>query len=235
MYLHQQSRNLHTELCQEGRRGRRVPAATVGFATRRPHRHPRCGRRTQFTSMRFRLRLFLVLFLSLIYVSVCGQQKRSITQLPTNQGADAESARLRKQQLHMLHEDLLSRTLDSIKKMDEVALRISARNQMLQYLWESKVLSDKYLSLKRTLALDTIPALNTHHLEIPKFMPYYRLAQGEDVKQLNFWLDELRKQKPADFDPLLREVIVIAERGPQLSFETLLWLNPIYSHSKIPI
>lgn len=168
-------------------------------------------------------------------------------------------------------------------------MRISARNQMLQYLWESKVLSDKHLSLKRSLALDTIADLNSHHLEIPKFMLGYLvsdlaaliekhqpdiseklqaaretaksgklpgdirslfelkngdalaaaqirqlLAQGEDVKELNFWLDELRKQKSKDFEPLLREVIAIAERGPQLSFETLLWLNPIYFRPEVP-
>jgi len=234
------------------------------------------------------LRPVLILFLCLFCASVCAQQKRSTTERLANQGIDAESARLRKQQLHILHEDLLSRTFESIKKMDEVALRISARNQMLQYLWESKVLSDKYLTLKRTLALDTINDLNTHHLDIPKFMLEYLvadlaalieknqpdlseklqaaretaktakqpgdirslfdlkngdvlaaarirqlLAEGEDIKELNFWLDELRKQKSADFEPLLREVIVIAERGPQLSFETLLWLNPIYFRAEV--
>lgn len=238
--------------------------------------------------MRFRLRLFLVLLLSLICVPVCAQHKK-ITERPTNQTTEAEPVRFRKQQLHILHDTLLSRTVDSIKKMDEVALRISARNQILQYLWESKVLSDKHLSLKRGLALDTIADLNTHHLEIPNFMLEYlvsdlaaliekhqpdlieklvaarentktgkqaaeisslfelkngdalaatrirqRLAQGDDVKELNFWLDELREQKSKDFEPLLREVIAIAERGPQLSFETLLWLNPIYLHPEVP-
>ena len=166
---------------------------------------------------------------------------------------------------------------------------MSARNQMLQYLWESKVLSDKHLSLKRSLALDAIADLESHHLEIPKFMLEYLtsdlsaliekhhpdlieklqaakekaktgkqpgdirslfelkngdalaaarirqlLGQGDDVKELNFWLDELRKQKSRDFEPLLGEVIAVAERGPQLSFETLLWLNPIYFHPEVP-
>jgi hypothetical protein len=159
---------------------------------------------------------------------------------------------------------------------------------MLEYFWEREALSDKHLSLKRSLALDTIADLNSHHLEIPNFMLEYMvsdlaaliekhqpdlieklqaakenakigkqlgdirslfelkngdalaaarirqlLAQGDDVKELNFWLDELRRQKSKDFEPLLREVIAIAERGPQLSFETLLWLNPIYFHSEV--
>jgi hypothetical protein len=220
---------------------------------------------------------------------VCAQQQRGLTERPINQAADTEAVHFRKQQLRTLHDTLLSRTLDSIKKMDEVALRISVRNQMLEYLWESKAPSDKHLSLKRSLALDTIADLNNHHLEIPKFMLEYLvsdlaaliekhqpdlieklqaakenanfgkqlsdirslfdlkngdvlaaarirqlLAQGDDVKELNFWLDELRRQKSRDFEPLLREVIAIAERGPQLSFETLLWLNPIYFHTAVP-
>lgn len=231
--------------------------------------------------MRVKSRLFFVLILSLICAPVCAQ-KRGLTERPANKAADAESTRLR-EQLRILHDNLLSRTLDSIKKMDEVALRISARNQTLQYLWESKILSDKHLSLKRSLTLDTIADLNDHHVEIPKSMLDYLvsdlagiiekyqpdligkleiaretaksgnqatdihslfelkngdvlaaarirqlLAQGDDVKELNFWLDELRKQKSRDFEPLAREVIAIAERGPQLSFETLQWLNPIY-------
>lgn len=237
--------------------------------------------------MKVRSRLFLVLSLPLICAPVCAQ-KRGLIERPPNQAAAAEAAHLREQQLRILHDNLLSRTLDSIKKMDEVALRISARNQMLQYLWDSKVLSDRHLSLKRSLALDSIADLNNHYLEIPKLMLQYMvsdlaaliekhqpdlieklqaaretaksgkqpgdirslfelkngdalaaartrqlLAQGDDVKELNFWLDELRKQKSRDFEPLAREVIAIAERGPQLSFETLLPLNQIYFQPEI--
>lgn len=237
--------------------------------------------------MRFRLRLFLLLFLPLICAPVCAQKGR-LTERPANQAAEAESARLREQQLQILHDNLLSRTLDSIKKMDEAGLRLSARNQMLHYLWESNVLSNKHLNLKRDLALDTIADLNNHHVEIPKLMLDYLvsdlaaiieqhhpdlieklqvardktksgnqavdirslfelkngdvlaaarirqlLAQGDDVKELNFWLDELRKQKSRDFEPLAREVIAIAERNQQLSFETLLWLKEIYFHPEV--
>jgi hypothetical protein len=237
--------------------------------------------------MKVRSRLFLVLFLSLTSAPVCAQI-RGLTERPANQAADAQEAHLREQQLRILHDTLFSRTLDSIKKMDEVALRVSARNQMLQYLWDSKVLSAKHLGLKRSLALDNIADINNHHLEIPKFMLAYMLsdlaaliekhqpdlieklqaaretakngkqpgdirrlfelkngdalaaarirqflAQGDDVKELNFWLEELKKQKSRDFEPLAREVIAIAERGSQLSFETLLWLNPIYFQPEV--
>lgn len=172
--------------------------------------------------------------------------------------------------------------------MDEAALRLSARNQMLHYLWESNMLSGKHVNLKKDLALETIADLSSHHVEIPQSILDYLvsdlaaviekhqpdlseklqaaretaksrkagdirsllelkngdvlaaarirqlLAQGEDLKELNFWLDELRNQKSRDFEPLAREVIAIAERGPQLSFETLSWLNPIYFHPAVP-
>ena len=240
--------------------------------------------------MRRNLQRFIVFYLLVIYVSApVGAQKKNVPDRPARKSDDAESRSLRQQQLHILHENLLSRTLDAIKKMDEVALRLSARNQILAYLWESKILSDKHLSLKRNLALDAISDLNNHHVEIPQFMLDYLsadlaaliekhhpdlteklqmakeaaksdnqavnirslfelkngdqlaaarirqlLAQGDDVKELHFWLADLGKQKSREFEPLLREVIVIAERGPQISFETLLWLNPVYFHSEIP-
>lgn len=173
--------------------------------------------------------------------------------------------------------------------MDEVALRLSVRNQLLAYLCDSRTLASKHASLKRNLALDAIADLNDHHLEAPRFMLDYLLAdlaallekhdpelseklkavkesarsgresqsirslfelkngdvlaaakirqllaQGGDVNGLNFWLDDLRERKSAEFQPLLREVIAISERGPQISFETLFWLTPIGFHPDVP-
>lgn len=238
--------------------------------------------------MKLKLQRFIVFVLSVIYVSApVGAQKKIVPERPAPKSTNAESRSLRKQQLLIVHENLLSRTLDGIKKMDEVALRLSARNQLLAYLWESKTFSDN-LSVKRNLALDAISDLSNHHVEIPQFMLDYLsadiaalmekhqpdlteklqaaneaaksgkqavnirslfelkngdllaaarirqlLAQGEDVKELHFWLEDLRKQKSREFEPLLREVIAIAERGPQISFETLLWLNPIYFQPEV--
>ena len=173
--------------------------------------------------------------------------------------------------------------------MDEAPLRLSVRNQLLTYLWETKELSDQHASLKRKLALDSIADLTNHHRDIPQFMLEYLsadlaalvdkyqpdlaeklkaaketantgtratsirsllelkngdalaaarirqlLAQGEDVKELNFWLEDLRRQRSREFEPLLRDVIAIAERGPQISFETLMWLNPICFQTDVP-
>src|SRR5688572_5724371 len=238
--------------------------------------------------MKLKLQRFIVLFLSVIYVGVpVGAQKKTAREASVKV-ADAEARSLRKQQLLILHENLLSRTVDSIKKMDEVALRLSVRNQLLAYLWESRALSSKHVSLKRNLALEAITDLNDHHLEMPRFMRDFLvadlaaliekhdpdlteklravkeaakigreslnirslfelkngdvlaaakirqlLAQGSDVSGLNFWLDDLREQKSAEFEPLLREVIAIAARGPQISFETLFWLTPICFHPDV--
>jgi len=233
---------------------------------------------------------FISLFVLAIYFCApIGAQKKNPGKRSATEAAAAEARRLRTQQLLILHEDLLSRTLDSFKRMDEVALRLSVRTQLLAYLWESKTLSGKHVSLKRKLALDAIADLNDHHLEMPRFMRDYLLAdlaaqiekhqpdlteklnavkeagkigreslnisslfelkngdvlaaakirqllaQGDDLRGLNFWLDDLREQKSGEFEPLLREVIAIAERGPQISFETLFWLMPVCFHSDVP-
>jgi hypothetical protein len=85
--------------------------------------------------MNLRLRRFIVILLSLIYVSVTVfAQEKPVPERPASKSANAELRTLRKQQLRILHDNLLSRALDTIKKMDEVALRLSARNQVLAYL-----------------------------------------------------------------------------------------------------
>jgi hypothetical protein len=216
-------------------------------------------------------------------------QEKPVPERPASKSANAELRTLRKRQLRILHDNLLSRALDTIKKMDEVALRLSARNQLLAYLCEGKTVSDKHLSLKTNLALDAISDVGNNHREIPQFMLDYLsadlaalvekyqpdlteklqaaketaksskqalnirslfdlkhgdllaaarirqlLAQGEDIKELHFWLEDLRKQKSKEFEPLLREIIAFAERGPYISFETLFWVSPIYFHSEVP-
>lgn len=240
--------------------------------------------------MTLKMQRYIGLFVLAIYLCApIGAQKKNLRKQPATESVAAEARSLRTQQLLILHENLLSRTLDSIKKMDEVALRLSVRIQLLDYLWEGRTLSGKHVSLKRNLALDAIADLNDHHLEMPRFMRDYLLAnltaliekhqpdlterlkavkeaaqigreshnisrllelkngdvlaaakirqllaQGVDVSSLHFWLDDLRELKSREFEPLLREVISIAERGPQISFETLFWLTRVCFHSDVP-
>ena len=240
--------------------------------------------------MKLRMQRFIGLFVLAIYCCApIGAQKKNVRKQPATEAAAAEARSLRTQQLLILHEDILSRTLDSIKKMDEGGMRLSVRIQLLAYLSESKTLSGKHVSLKRKLALDAIADLSDHHREMPRFMRDYLLAdlaaliekhqpdlteklnavkeadkigreslnvrslfelkngdvlaaakirqllaQGDEVSGLNFWLDDLREQKSGEFEPLLREVIAIAERSPQISFETLFWLIPVCFHADVP-
>lgn len=238
--------------------------------------------------MKLRTQRSIGLFVLAIYCCApIGAQKKDQRKHPASESAAAEARSLRTQQLLILHEDILSRTLDSIKRMDEGGMRLSVRIQLFAYLAETKTLSGKHASLKRKLALDAIADLSDHHREMPRFMRDYLLAdlaaliekyqpdlteklngvketarigesqnirslfelkngdvlaaakirqllaQGDDVSGLNFWLDDLREQKSGEFEPLLREVIAIAERGPQISFETLFWLTPVYFHADV--
>lgn len=240
--------------------------------------------------MKLSVKRFIGLFvLPIFFCAPIDAQKKNPRKQPATDHAAAEARSFRTQQLLILHEGLLSRTLDSFKSMDDVALRLSVRTQLLAYLWESKTLSGKHVSLKRKLALDAIADLDDHHGEMPRFMVDYLLAdlaaliekhqpdlteklravkeagkigreslnisslfelkngdvlaaakirqllaQGDDLRGLNFWLDDLREQKSGEFEPLLRDVIAIAERGPQISFETLFWLIPVCFHADVP-
>ena len=127
--------------------------------------------------MKSRMQRFISVFVLAIYFCApVGAQKKKPQKRSAAESAAAEAQRLRTRQLLILHEDLLSRTLDRIKKMDEVTLRLSVRIQLLSYFWEGRTLSGKYVSLKRNLALEAIADLNDHHREMPRFMVDYLLA-----------------------------------------------------------
>ena len=126
---------------------------------------------------KLRLRCLIAVGLSTLCVNTSlNAQKKTVAEPATTKLAEAEARSLRHQQLIILHENLLSRTLESIKKMDEVALRVSARSQVLAYLWENRTLSDQHVSLKKTLAIDAIDDLANHYSEIPQFMLDYLSA-----------------------------------------------------------
>ena len=83
--------------------------------------------------MKLKLQRFIVFYLLVIYLSApVGAQKKIASERPASKSAEAESRSLRKQQLLILHENLLSRTLDAIKQMDEVALRLFGPHWILK-------------------------------------------------------------------------------------------------------
>jgi len=247
--------------------------------------------------MMFNLRRTLILCFMVVSILTCvAAQKSPDNRQPktkTNgksaaKRADDQFQNLRQQQLLILQDNLVARTLSSVKNMDEVALRLSARNQILSYLWETRR-SDNSSTPARSIALEAIADLASHHGEMSRFMFDYLsqdlaalvqkhqpdlreklqaeiksgksenetgsirslleltngdvlaaakirqlLAQGGDVKDLNFLLDDLRTHNSKEFEPLLREVVDVALRGPQLSLDTLFWLSPIYFRPEVP-
>ena len=238
------------------------------------------------------LRQISILCLALVSIFPCvsaqkspgsRQPKGNISEKSAAKRTEDPTQNLRKQQLLILQDNLVARTLGGVKNMDEVALRLSARNQILSYFWETKTRSDNGNNPARNVALDAIVELESHHREISQFMFDYLsqdltalvqkhqpdlteklraainssksenqtdsihslselkngdvlaaakirqlLAQGSDINELNFFLDDLRTRNSKEFEPLLREVVQVALRGPQLSLETLFWLVPVY-------
>ena len=195
----------------------------------------------------------------------------------------SEAENLREQHLRVFRKHILTRTLDQIKKMNEVGLRLSARNQILSYLSENKTPSkDEKLTVTR-LALDSLTDFSEHSEDILPFMADYLLSdlgawiqkyspdltekfesvaknykhsseasriqgffelkngedlainrlrqllrEGRELDSLIYWLEELRRLKSREFEPLLSEIVSVAAQGPQVSFETLFSIMPVY-------
>jgi hypothetical protein len=201
-----------------------------------------------------------------------------------------EAQDLRKMHLRALKESTLMRAVESIKKMDEAALRISARNQILKSLGEGKVPSEESTLLATQIASDAVVDFSEHSEEIPPFMADYLLSdlgawiqkyqpklieafqaaeknrksskesdhihallqleggdtlaarrihqlleEGQDIDGLALYLDDLQKHKSKEFELLLSEIVNVAERGQQVSFQTLFWISDIYLRSGIPV
>ncbi len=249
--------------------------------------------------MIFSLRQISISCLTLlsVFTGVTAQKPSNNRELKSTANAKSETKKaddqlqnLRKHQLLVLQENLVARTLNSLKNMDEVALAVSARNQILSYLWETETRSQDSSATGRRIALEAIAELEVHHSEISRFMFDYLsqdlaaliqkhqpdltekleaainssngdnqkasirsllelrngdvlatakirqlLAQGSDVTDLHFSLDDPRMRNSKQFEPLLREVIDVAVKGQQLSLDTLFWLSPIYFRSDVPL
>ena len=77
---------------------------------------------------------------------------------------------MREQQLRVFKEQVLARTLDNIKKMDEAGLRVSARNQLLTYLASDKNSSAERQAHATQIARDALMDLREHNEELNSFM-----------------------------------------------------------------
>lgn len=85
----------------------------------------------------------------------------------------SKSDEMREYRLRVFREHVLARALDSVKKIDEAGLRISARNQILTYLASEKVPSDERQALATQIARDALTDLREHNEEITASMLSY--------------------------------------------------------------
>ena len=116
-----------------------------------------------------------------------------ITKLEQEQEQD-----MRREQLKTLRASTLTRTIDSIKKMDEPALRISARNELLKYLTSDGAQTAEDKSLATNIARDALADFSEHADDL---MPYLRESLFSDLAA---WI---RKYQPA-----LREKLEVLEK-----------------------
>ena len=107
---------------------------------------------------------------------------------------------LRQQQLRVFRENVLARTLDSIKKMDEAGLRVSARMKILAYLARQKVSSDEKQILATQIARDALTDLREHNEEITPFM----LSSLSNA--LVSWVQKYRPNMVEDFEKTINEM-----------------------------
>jgi hypothetical protein len=190
----------------------------------------------------------------------------------------------------MLRESTLLRMVASIKEMNETALRISARNQILMRLGSEEKADEENRALMTQIAADALTDLGEHGEEIPPLMADYLfgdlgawiqkyqpklagrlqeveknrksgnesdrirallqtkggdalaaqqlrqlLTEGQEVDGIFFYLDALRRSNSREFEPLLSQIVEIAERGPQVSLQTLFWASDIYLRPDLPV
>lgn len=87
-----------------------------------------------------------------------------------------DSQALRKQRLRIFQDYILALTLDNIKNMEEPALRLSARNDILTYLSRDKTTYEQNRAPATKVALDALADFSGHTEEVPPFMADYFLG-----------------------------------------------------------
>lgn len=112
------------------------------------------------------------------------QSRKSIH---TEQEQEAEE-----QKVKMLRMSTLTRTIDSIKKIEEPALRISARNAVLKYLIVNKTLPEQDTTLAGNIARESLADFSEHFAEImPSLAEYLFTELAVWIKQYQPALNEM--------------------------------------------
>jgi hypothetical protein len=115
---------------------------------------------------------------------------------PTVTNRPAKTDDLREHQLRVFREHVLARAVDSIKKMDEAGLRVSARNQLLSYLVSDKAASEEKQMLATQIAREALTDLREHNDEIIPFMLSYL------ANDLGSWIQKYRPILTEDLEKI---------------------------------
>jgi len=126
---------------------------------------------------------FALLFLLLIAPTCVVSQSNLDTSKPratttSSNNPDTTTDDLRRNQIRVLRADMLARALDTIKKMNEPAARMSARAEMCTYIGR-KGSSVEDQSLASQLAIDAVADFTDHSPEIPTLISDYYLGKLE--------------------------------------------------------
>lgn len=102
--------------------------------------------------------------------------------------------------------------------------KLAERLQAVEKNRKSEKESDRIRALLQTKGGDAPAAQRIRRL----------LAAGQEVDCVFFYLDALKRANSKEFEPLLAQIAGIAERGPQISLETLFWVSDFYLHPDTP-
>jgi hypothetical protein len=119
---------------------------------------------------------------------------------PAVENRRSKSDEMRKYKLRVFREHVLTRALDSIKKIDEAGLRVSARNKILTYLASEKVPSNDNQALATQIARDALTDLQKHNEEITPFMLNYL------SNDLVSWIQKHRPNLLEDFEKTVNAI-----------------------------
>lgn len=110
-----------------------------------------------------------------------------------------EEQEAQEQKVKMLRMSTLTRTIDSIKKIDEPALRISARNGLLKYLIVNRTLPEQDTTLAANIARESLADFSEHFEQIMPSLAEYLFSD------LAVWIKE--------YQPSLGEMIEALEKA----------------------
>jgi hypothetical protein len=144
--------------------------------------------------------IVLVIASSVIFAQTAKTPSTKTTVGPAVENRRSKLDEMREYKLRVFREHVLTRALDSIKKIDEAGLRVSARNRILTYLASDKVPSDEKQALATQIARDALTDLQKHNEEITPFMLNYL------SNDLVSWIQKHRPNLLEDFEKTVNAI-----------------------------